>query len=190
MVKALTLVKSMKTMRNPEIAQRVQDKYKAFIQAIPLDRFADSSIKVMMEAKYFRAKGTSADGLLTKANEVLKNVCTLAVGIRGVGTPLHQIPSGRCLHDMRNKFILKKWLAAQGTIYAPSNKDEELMLEVPDGWWLLNPTTNLLLAVLVHTCNPDVVADPIVVPTGQTRENLRNDTVEKTQWKGERGRGL
>jgi hypothetical protein len=127
MVEALTLVKSMKTMRKPEIAQRIQDKYKAFIQAIPLDHFADSSIKVMMEAKYFRAKGTSADGLLTKANKVLKNVRALAVGIRGVGTPLHQIPSGRSLRDMRNEFILKKWLAAQGTIYAPLNNDEELM---------------------------------------------------------------
>ncbi len=72
MVEALTLLKSMKTMCKAEIAQRVQDKYKAFIQAIPLDRFADSSIKVMMEAKYFRAKGTSADGLLTKANKVLE----------------------------------------------------------------------------------------------------------------------
>ncbi len=116
----------------------------------------------------------------------MKNVRALAAGIRGVGTPLHQIPSGRSLlRDMRNKFILKKWLAAQGTIYAPSNNDEELMSEVPDGWWLLNPTTNLLLAVLVHRCNPDVVADPTVVPTGQTRETLRNhsrkDTVERRE---------
>ena len=34
MVEALTIVKSMKTMRKPEIAQRVQDKYRAFIHAI------------------------------------------------------------------------------------------------------------------------------------------------------------
>jgi hypothetical protein len=188
MVEALTRVKSMKTMRKPEIAQRVQDKYKAFIQAIPLDCYADSSIKVMMEAKYFRAKGTSADGLLTKANEVWKNVRALAAGIRGVGTPLHQIPSGRSLRDMRNEFILKKLSGAQGTIYAPSNNDEELMSEVPDGWWLLNPTTNLLLAVLVHRCNPDVVADPTVVPTGQTCETLRNDSRKDTVERRERER--
>ena len=42
-----------------------------------------------MEAKYFCAKGMSADGLLTKANDVLKNVRVMAAGIRGVGTPLH-----------------------------------------------------------------------------------------------------
>jgi hypothetical protein len=74
MVEVLTIVKSMKTMRKPEIAQHVQDKYRAFIQAIPLERFSDRSLKVTMEAKYFRTKGESADGLLTKANDVLKNV--------------------------------------------------------------------------------------------------------------------
>ena len=62
MVEALTIVKSMKMMQKPEIVQRVQDKYR------------DRSFKVTMEAKHFRAKGMSADGLLTKANDVLKNV--------------------------------------------------------------------------------------------------------------------
>jgi hypothetical protein len=128
-----------------------------------------------MEEKYFHAKGSSADGLLTKANEVLKNVRALAAGIRGVATPLHQIPSGKSLSDMRNKFILKKWSASQGTVYVPSNNVEELMSEVPDGWWLLNPTTNLLLAVLVHRMNPDVVVDPTVAPPGPTRDILRED---------------
>ena len=78
MIEALTLVKSMKTMRKPEVAQHLQERYKGFIRSIPLTRFSDASIKVKMEEKYFRAKGTSADGLLTKANEVLKNVvCSL-----------------------------------------------------------------------------------------------------------------
>ena len=62
MVEALTLVKSMRTMRRPEIAERVQEKYKAFIQSIPIDRFSDSAIRSMMQEKYYRAKGTSADG--------------------------------------------------------------------------------------------------------------------------------
>ena len=39
MVEALTLVKSMRTMRRQEIAERVQDKYKSFIRSIPIDRF-------------------------------------------------------------------------------------------------------------------------------------------------------
>ena len=128
----------------------MQEKYKEFIRTIPLDRFSDGSLRVMMIERYYHAKGTSADGLLTKANDILKNVRSIAAGIRGVGTPLHEIPSGRSLRDRRNEFILTKWNAANGTIYSPLNYDEELIAEVPNTWWLLNPTTNLLLAVLVH----------------------------------------
>jgi len=190
MVEALTTVKSMKTMRKPEIAQRLQDKYKAFINAIPLERFSDRSLKVSMEAKYLRAKGGSATGLLTKANDVLKNVRIIAAGIRGIGTPLHQIPSGRSLMDMRNEFILKNWNALQGTVYAPSNNDDELMLDVEDGWWLTNNNTNLLLSVLVHRCNPDVIADPTTVRTGTTRENLRKDSQKDLVERRERDRIL
>jgi hypothetical protein len=188
MVEAVTVVKSMRTMRKPEVAQHVQDKYKLFIRAIPLDRFADNSIKIKMEEKYFRAKGNSADGLLAKANEVLKNVCVLAAGIRGVGTPLHQIPSGRSLTDMRNEFALKKFSVQQSTIYVPSNNDEELLSEIPDGWWLLNPTTNLLLAVLVHRCYPDVVVYPTVVAAGPTHATLRKDSRNETVERRERDR--
>ena len=103
-------------MRKPEIAAKVQAKYKELVQSIPLERFFDSTLKMMMETKYYRAKGTSADGLLTKANEVLKNVCIMAAGIKGIGTPLHKIPSGRSLMDMRNQFILSKWSDTNGTL--------------------------------------------------------------------------
>jgi hypothetical protein len=76
----------------------------------------------------------------------------------------------------------------QGTIYVPSNNDDELMLDVQDGWWLTNTTTNLLLAVLVHRCNPDVIADPTTVPTGATREILRKDSQKDTVERRERDR--
>ena len=108
MIEALTTVRSMKTMRKPEIAAKVQAKYKELIRSIPVEHFSDINLKTMMETKYYRAKGTSADGLLTKAGEVLKNVRVTAAGIKGVGTPLHQIPSGRSLMDMHNQFILLK----------------------------------------------------------------------------------
>ena len=175
MVEALTAVKSMRTMRKPEIAAKLQATYKELIQNIPLDRFSDSTLKTMMVTKYYRAKGTSADGLLTKVNDVLKNVRVMAAGIQGIGTPLHQIPSGRSITDMRNQFILSKWAQTNGTVYTASNDDEHLISEVPDGWWLLSPNTHLLLAVLVHRSNPDIVADPSNVPTGKTREILRKD---------------
>ncbi len=79
-----------------------------------MTRFAEPLLKVKMEEKYYRAKGTSADGLLTKANEVLKNVHALAAGIRGVATPLHQTPSGKSLSDMRNEFNFKKVVCFTG----------------------------------------------------------------------------
>ena len=66
MVEALTIVRSMRTMRKPEIAAKVQGKYKELIRNIPIERFSNSSLKVMMETKYYRAKGSSADGLLMK----------------------------------------------------------------------------------------------------------------------------
>ncbi len=139
----------------------------------------------MMKAKFFRAKGTSADGLLTKANDVLKNVRVMAAGIRGVGTPLHQIPSGRCLTDTRNEFILKNWNGMKGTIYSPSNNDDELMADVPDGWWLLNPTTNLLL----FSCTGAILmSSPIqrLSPLDQRMRFFRK-TVKKRRSKGETG---
>jgi hypothetical protein len=73
-----------------------------------------------------------------------------------------------------------------GNHYAPSNHNEELNSEVPDGWWLLNPSTNLLLAVLVDRCNPDVIADPTNVPTGPTRETLRKESRRDTVGRRER----
>ncbi len=155
---------------------KVQAKYKVLIQGIPLEHFSDSTLKMMMETKYYHAKGTSADGLLTKANEVLKNVRVMAAGIKGIGTPLHQIPSGRSLMDMCNQFILSKWSEAHGTVYVPPNNDENLISKVTDRWWLLSPTTHLLLAVLVHHSNPDIIADPTTVPTGPTREIPRKET--------------
>jgi hypothetical protein len=76
---------------------------------------------------------------------------------------------------MRNQFILSKWSQSNGTVYTPSNDDDDLFAEVPDGWWLLSPNTHLLLAVLVHRSNPDIIADPSNVPTGKTREIMRKD---------------
>jgi hypothetical protein len=148
-----------------------------------LNRFADASVKIKMAEKYYRAKTNSAEGFLTKATGVLNNVRSLAAGIRGIGTPLHQIPSGKSLMDMKNEFILKKYHEVQGFVYAPSKNDEELMTELPEGWWMLHFTTNLLLTALVHRSNPDIIADPTEIAPGQTRASLcadrRNDTAAR-----------
>jgi hypothetical protein len=72
MVEAITLVRSMWSMRKAEIAVLVQDKYKSFICALPLSCFADASVKVKIEEKDFRAKSNRPDEFSTKGNEVAK----------------------------------------------------------------------------------------------------------------------
>ncbi len=68
MVEAVTLVKSMRTMKKPEIATAAQDKYKALFGALPLSRFADASIKVRMAGNYFREKSNSPEGFFDQGN--------------------------------------------------------------------------------------------------------------------------
>ena len=43
---------------------------------------------------------------------------------------------------------------------------------------MLHPSTNLLLAVLVHRCNPDITGDPTEVAPGVTRQSIRAGTQE------------
>jgi hypothetical protein len=178
MVEAVTQVRSMRSMRKTEIAPLVHDKYKSFIRMIPLQHFADATVRVKMVEKYFRAKSNSADGFYTKACDVMKCVRALATVIKGVGSPLHQIPSGKSLMDMKMEFILKKHAAATGVVYVPSNNTEDQYAEVPEGWWLQHPSTYFLLAVLVHRCNPDITGDPTELAPGQTREVIRAGTRE------------
>ncbi len=78
--------------------------------------------------------------------------------------------------DMWNQFILSKWSEAKGFVYIPSNDDDNQISEVDNGWWLPSPSTNLLLAVLVHRSNPDIITDPTTVPTEPTREILRTQS--------------
>jgi hypothetical protein len=59
-------------------------------------------LRKKMEEKCFYAKSNSPEAFLTKANEVLKNIRAVAAEIRGIGIPLHQIPSGKSLTNMKN----------------------------------------------------------------------------------------
>ncbi len=58
------------------------------------------------------------------------------------------------------------------------HNDEDQFVEIPEGWWMLHPSTNLLLAVLVHRCNPDVTGDPTELASGQSCESIRASTHE------------
>jgi hypothetical protein len=76
----------MQSIRKTEVTVLMQEKYKSFIHALPMCHFADASVKVKMEEKYFRANGNILEGILTKANEVVKNVRAIVAGIRGIET--------------------------------------------------------------------------------------------------------
>ncbi len=52
------------------------------------------------------------------------------------------------------------------------------------------PSTNLLLAVLVHRCNPDVTGDPTELAPGQTHESICASTREDIAARREREIGL
>jgi hypothetical protein len=188
MVEALTSVRSMRSMRKAEIAPLVHDKYKSFVRMIPLQHFADATVRVKMVKKYFRAKSNSPEGFYTKACDIMKGVRALATAIKGVGSPLHQIPSGKSLMDMKIEFILQKYSTATGVVYVPSNNNEDLFAEIPEGWWMLHPSTNLLLAVLVHRCNPDITGDPTELAPGQTRESIHAGTSADLAARRERDR--
>jgi hypothetical protein len=121
----------MRAMRKTEIAQHVQEKYKSFIRMLPLQRFADATVRVKMVEKFFRAKSNSPDGFYTKVCAVMKGVRALATVIKGVGSPLHQIPSRKSLMDMKIEYILKKYSTATGVVYFPSNNDEDQFAEIP-----------------------------------------------------------
>jgi hypothetical protein len=90
--------------------------------------------------------------------------------------------------DMKIEFILKKYSTATGVVYVPSNNHEDQFAEIPEGWWMLHPLTNLLLAVLVHRCNPDVTGDPTELAPGQTHKSFRAGTSKDIAGRRERDR--
>ena len=89
---------------------------------------------------------------------------------------------------MKNEFILRKYHEVWGFVYDPSNNDEELLAEVPEGWWVNHSKTQMLLAALVHRSNPDVAADPTEIAAGLVLLCVLMSAA--TLWQGERGTGF
>lgn len=109
MVKALSIVRSQKAMKKPDIALKVQEIYKELIKSIPEDRFGELGLKQKMMQGYFRAKKNSPAGILAKAEDIITKVRGTGALIKGIGTPLHRIPSGKSLSDIRMEFIIEKY---------------------------------------------------------------------------------
>ena len=65
---------------------------------------------------YFRAKTNSPAGLLTKAEDSIAKARVMATKLKGFGTPLHEIPSGKSLMDVKENFILEKYKEHLGEV--------------------------------------------------------------------------
>ena len=109
MIEAYTIVRSAKTMKKPDVAMKVQATYKELINLIPTNRFTDFGLKDKKLQGYFRAKTNSPAGLLTKAEDSIAKARVMATKLKGFGTPLHKIPSGKSLMDVKENFILEKY---------------------------------------------------------------------------------
>ena len=51
---------------------------------------------------------------------------------------------------------------------------------------MFNPTTYLLLAGLMHCSNPDIIANPMTVPTGPTHETFQKESQKTRSNEGRR----
>ena len=116
MIEAYTIVRSAKTMKKPDVAMKVQATYKELINLIPTNRFSDFGLKDKMLQGYFRAKTNSPAGLLTKAEDSIAKARVMATKLKGFGTPLHEIPSGKSLMDVKESFILEKYKEHLGEV--------------------------------------------------------------------------
>ena len=100
MIEAYTIMRSAKTMKKPGVALKVQATYKELINSIPTGRFTDFGLKDKMLQRYFRAKTNSPAGLLTKVEDSLQKARVMLTKLKGIGTPFHDIPSGKSLMDV------------------------------------------------------------------------------------------
>lgn len=104
MIEADTLVRSQNTLRKPELAVKLLEKYKQLIEAIPVDRFGSYGLRNIMLVKYYGAKTGSASGIQDKIKTIKRHVQELVRDLQ-----LNKLPSGRGIIDMKNKYIAEKY---------------------------------------------------------------------------------
>ncbi len=108
MIEAYTIMRSTKTMKKPDVALKVQATYKELINLIWSVHFSDFGLKDKMIQGCNQMKTNSAAGLLTKAEDSLSTVRIMSTKVKGIGTPLRNIPSGKSLMDAKENYILEK----------------------------------------------------------------------------------
>jgi len=116
MVEAESLVRSQNTLKKPELAAKLLEKYKQLISEIPSNRFGDFGLKELMVKGYFNCKSGSAGGFMTKVKEVKTKVQAAPRKMAGVGSPLSKIPSGKGILDVKKSFIIDRYKDEMGPV--------------------------------------------------------------------------
>ncbi len=100
-----------------DVALKVQAMYKELINLIPTSsRFTDFGLKDKMLQGYFGAKMNSPAGLLTKVEDSIAKARVMTTKLKGIGSPLHDILSGKSLTDVKENFILEKYNEILGEV--------------------------------------------------------------------------
>ena len=96
MIEADTLVRSQNTLRKPELAAKLLEKYKQLIAAIPVNQFRDAGLRQTMCLTYYRAKKGTAGGLQDKVRKMKVLVQEVCKQLQ-----LSKLPSGCGIFDVR-----------------------------------------------------------------------------------------
>lgn len=158
MIEADTIVRSENQLCKPELAAKLLEKYKHLIAVIPVNCFGDAGLEATMCKGFYRAKKGSAGGLQDKVRKLKSLVQDVFKKCQ-----LPKLPSGCGIFDVHDRYISEKFTESGGGHES----------EVPDGWWLSNPSCYHLLAAIVHKDNPDIAADPTLLAPGGTRDEQR-----------------
>jgi hypothetical protein len=95
MVEAESLVRSQNTLKKPELAAKLLEKYKQLITEIPFNRFGEFGLKESMIKGYYNCKSGSAGGFMSKVKAIKTKVQAVSRKMAGIGSPLSKIPSGK-----------------------------------------------------------------------------------------------
>ena len=116
MVEAESLVRSQNTLKKPELAAKLLEKYKQLIAEIPFNRFGEFGLKESMIKGYYNCKSGSAGGFMTKVKEIKTKVQAASRKMAGVGSPLSKIPSGKGILDVKKQFIIDRYKDKMGPV--------------------------------------------------------------------------
>ena len=115
MIEVETLCCNENTMKLPELQQKIFNRYKSLIHAIPLSHFGEVALKESMVKciKNSKGKDGSAGGHYTRTTQAKTKVQAI---MRQLPT-ISKLPSGRDIIDVRDAFILKECKAEKAEVH-------------------------------------------------------------------------